>query len=132
MQLAITLYDFKAEDPHMLSFKKGEQIKILERGNENWYKAEKNGEIGFVATNYILPLENPEQQKLVDKEEYINEEEKIAEKFISRKSIMTNLTFPLKYSNDQNKSSDDLPKIQLSESESKKFIFLSFIFNGMI
>ncbi|KAM8824436.1 GRB2-related adapter protein 2a isoform 1-T2 [Synchiropus picturatus] len=45
-------YDFVASSAGELSFKKGDTLKILSR-EENWMKAEMNGNEGFVPQNYI-------------------------------------------------------------------------------
>lgn len=45
-------YEFNATDEDELSFRKGDILKILSRQDE-WYKAEINGQEGFVPQNYI-------------------------------------------------------------------------------
>ncbi|XP_074517924.1 GRB2-related adapter protein 2b [Halichoeres trimaculatus] len=49
---ATTKYDFEATASDELSFRKGEQLKIL-KTTGNWYKAELNGDKGFVPKNFI-------------------------------------------------------------------------------
>ncbi|XP_062854184.1 GRB2-related adapter protein 2b [Trichomycterus rosablanca] len=49
---AVGKFDFTATAEDELSFKKGEQIKILGT-KDNWYRAEKCGIEGFVPKNYI-------------------------------------------------------------------------------
>uniref|UniRef100_A0A8C4DUS9 Osteoclast-stimulating factor 1 n=1 Tax=Dicentrarchus labrax TaxID=13489 RepID=A0A8C4DUS9_DICLA len=49
---ATAKYDYKATADDELSFKKGEQLKILQTSG-NWYKAELNGVEGFVPQNFI-------------------------------------------------------------------------------
>lgn len=45
-------YDFNATADDELSFRKGDILKILSR-QEDWYKAEMNGQEGFIPQNYI-------------------------------------------------------------------------------
>ncbi|XP_041641575.1 GRB2-related adapter protein 2b [Cheilinus undulatus] len=49
---ATAKFDFEATAPDELSFRKGEQLKILQTSG-NWYKAEHNGDLGFVPKNFI-------------------------------------------------------------------------------
>ncbi|KAA0713465.1 GRB2-related adapter protein [Triplophysa tibetana] len=46
-------YDFSASMEDELSFRKGDNIKVLAT-NENWFRAEINGMEGFVPQNYII------------------------------------------------------------------------------
>jgi hypothetical protein len=48
-------YDFQSEDESELSFRKGDILKILNNSDEGWWRAEKNGEIGLVPAQYLLP-----------------------------------------------------------------------------
>ncbi|XP_072298253.1 GRB2-related adapter protein 2a [Eucyclogobius newberryi] len=45
-------YDFNATDEDELGFRKGDILKILSR-QDDWFKAEMNGQEGFVPQNYI-------------------------------------------------------------------------------
>ncbi|XP_040893085.1 GRB2-related adapter protein 2b isoform X2 [Toxotes jaculatrix] len=49
---ATAKYDFEATADDELSFKKGEQLKILQTTG-NWYRAESSGAEGFVPKNFI-------------------------------------------------------------------------------
>ncbi|XP_071359788.1 GRB2-related adapter protein 2b isoform X2 [Trachinotus anak] len=68
---AVAKYDFEATADEELSFRKGEQLKILQTTG-NWYKAEHNGAEGFVPKNFInlhLPSWYQEDASRSDAEE---------------------------------------------------------------
>ena len=48
-------YDFQGEDESELSFKKGDVLKIINNNDEGWWKAEKDGEVGLVPAQYLVP-----------------------------------------------------------------------------
>lgn len=50
---ALCIHPFEAEDISELSFAKGDTIKILDLSDENWYKAELNGRVGYVPNNRV-------------------------------------------------------------------------------
>jgi amphiphysin len=49
---ACALWDFTANDPSELSFRKGDVINILERNGE-WWKGEVNDHVGILPANYV-------------------------------------------------------------------------------
>jgi growth factor receptor-binding protein 2 len=51
---AIAKHDFQATANDELSFPKGAKLKIINTDDDkNWYKAELNGRIGFIPSNYV-------------------------------------------------------------------------------
>uniref|UniRef100_A0AC35TXK9 GRB2 n=1 Tax=Rhabditophanes sp. KR3021 TaxID=114890 RepID=A0AC35TXK9_9BILA len=53
-------YTFEASNPDELSFTKDDVLKILNKDEDpHWYKAELNGQEGFVPSNYIALAPNP-------------------------------------------------------------------------
>lgn len=51
----VAAYDFEATDPSDLSFKKGDKLIILDRGDDpNWWLAQLNGSEGLVPFNYLV------------------------------------------------------------------------------
>ena len=48
-------YDFQSEDESELSFKRGDVLKIINNTDEGWWHAEKDGEIGLVPAQYLVP-----------------------------------------------------------------------------
>ncbi|EGD73703.1 crk-like protein [Salpingoeca rosetta] len=59
---ARALYNFNARDPEDLSFRKGEVLNILQKHEEQWWKAQsqKTLQIGCIPSNYVQPLNQPE------------------------------------------------------------------------
>jgi amphiphysin len=49
---ARAMWDFAAQDPSELSFRKGDVLNILERNGE-WWKGELNGQVGVLPANYV-------------------------------------------------------------------------------
>ncbi|XP_043923675.1 rho guanine nucleotide exchange factor 37 [Protopterus annectens] len=51
-------YDFQARNPHELSLKEGQEVKLLEshdkKGNPEWSLVEVNGHQGYVPSNYLM------------------------------------------------------------------------------
>jgi len=52
---AKAIYDFNATEANELSFKAGDQIKILEQQG-NWWKGEINGRTGILPSNYVTMM----------------------------------------------------------------------------
>jgi len=57
---AKALHDFKASSPDELSFDKGSIVKVINNeSDKNWFKAEQNGQSGFIPANYVQLLPHP-------------------------------------------------------------------------
>ncbi|XP_067672415.1 sex muscle abnormal protein 5-like [Haliotis asinina] len=50
---AVAAYEFSATQPDELSFPKGVTLKILNTDDSQWYKAELEGQQGYIPSNYI-------------------------------------------------------------------------------
>lgn len=57
--LASALFDFEAENDGELSFKDGDQIKLISRLDENWLEGEIDGARGIFPSNYVNVLIEP-------------------------------------------------------------------------
>ena len=56
---ALTKFTFRATADDELSFEKGTMVKVLNMDNDqNWYKAEQNGKVGYIPANYIQMKEH--------------------------------------------------------------------------
>ncbi|CAH8458881.1 unnamed protein product [Schistosoma turkestanicum] len=49
----IALYNFKAESPFELSFNVGDELKLIEQVDNNWFLGELNGKEGHFPTNHV-------------------------------------------------------------------------------
>ncbi|XP_028600779.2 sorbin and SH3 domain-containing protein 2 isoform X43 [Podarcis muralis] len=58
---ARAIYDFKAQTPKELSFKKGDTVYILRKVDQNWYEGEHYGRVGIFPISYIEKLLPPEK-----------------------------------------------------------------------
>ena len=47
------IHTFTATAPDELSFEKGNLLKIINKEDPNWYKAEFGGSVGFIPSNYV-------------------------------------------------------------------------------
>lgn len=65
----VAISDYDATDENQLSFKRGEQIRVVERVNEYWLWALIDGSSGYIPSNHV---EDPE--KLEEKEKWQDEE----------------------------------------------------------
>jgi len=50
---AVALHDFYARTVDELSFQKGSILKVLQKKEENWFKAEQYGKEGLIPKNYV-------------------------------------------------------------------------------
>lgn len=50
---SVALHDFTASATDELSFKAGSVVKIMKMDDKSWYKAEQDGRVGFIPSNYI-------------------------------------------------------------------------------
>uniref|UniRef100_A0A8C0GI36 Sorbin and SH3 domain containing 2 n=1 Tax=Chelonoidis abingdonii TaxID=106734 RepID=A0A8C0GI36_CHEAB len=58
---ARAVYDFKAQTPKELSFKKGDTVYILRKIDQNWYEGEHYGRVGIFPISYVEKLSPPEK-----------------------------------------------------------------------
>ncbi|XP_054680362.1 sorbin and SH3 domain-containing protein 2 isoform X5 [Grus americana] len=58
---ARAVYDFKAQTPKELSFKKGDTVCILRKIDQNWYEGEHHGRVGIFPISYVEKLSPPEK-----------------------------------------------------------------------
>ncbi|XP_034967656.2 sorbin and SH3 domain-containing protein 2 isoform X9 [Zootoca vivipara] len=58
---ARAVYDFKAQTPKELSFKKGDTVYILRKVDQNWYEGEHYGRVGIFPISYVEKLLPPEK-----------------------------------------------------------------------
>ena len=59
-QFARALFDYDVSDEHLLSFKKGDIITLIEKDAKGWYVGELKGKSGSFPTEYVeILLENP-------------------------------------------------------------------------
>ncbi|XP_031964059.1 sorbin and SH3 domain-containing protein 2 isoform X6 [Corvus moneduloides] len=58
---ARAVYDFKAQTPKELSFKKGDTVYILRKIDQNWYEGEHHGRVGIFPISYVEKLFPPEK-----------------------------------------------------------------------
>ncbi|KAM9381644.1 sorbin and SH3 domain-containing protein 2 isoform 1-T1 [Phaethornis superciliosus] len=58
---ARAVYDFKAQTPKELSFKKGDTVYILRKIDQNWYEGEHHGRVGIFPISYVEKLSPPEK-----------------------------------------------------------------------
>ena len=50
---SVALHDFNATAVDELSFKAGSVVKVMKMDDQSWYKAEQDGRVGFIPSNYI-------------------------------------------------------------------------------
>ena len=60
----VAVSDYEARDESQLSFQRGENIRVLERVNEDWIWADIGGVLGYVPVNHV---ENPERFEEMEK-----------------------------------------------------------------
>ncbi|KAG3270275.1 GRB2-related adapter protein-like [Ictidomys tridecemlineatus] len=49
-------FDFSAQDPSQLSFRRGDIIEILERPDPHWWRGQSCGRVGFFPRSYVQPV----------------------------------------------------------------------------
>nr|XP_006002996.1 PREDICTED: tyrosine-protein kinase FRK [Latimeria chalumnae] len=66
----LALYDYSARTPQDLSFKAGEQLEVLSKGQSDWWLARtlrqvgpREKEEGYIPSNYVAPVASKESQK---------------------------------------------------------------------
>lgn len=57
MEKRIGTFNFEAENPDELPFKKGDILMVLEKNDDGWWKGELNGKVGVFPSNYTAPVE---------------------------------------------------------------------------
>jgi len=62
---ATALYDFEAQSPQDLPFRKGDTIRILNNSDKSWWEGELNGRQGLVPANYVRTQESTAEPKIV-------------------------------------------------------------------
>jgi len=65
LEVVTTLYDFDAQNPEELSFRRGERLEVVEHPahDPEWWKAKNaSGQIGLVPTNYIKVMDGTSSQ----------------------------------------------------------------------
>ncbi|XP_044153753.1 sorbin and SH3 domain-containing protein 2 isoform X4 [Bufo gargarizans] len=60
-EAARAVYDFKAQTPKELSFKKGDTVYILRKIDKNWYEGEHHGRVGILPISYVEKI-NPNEK----------------------------------------------------------------------
>ena len=63
----VALYDYKSHTMNDISFKKAEHLRILDRGEHDWWIARSlvtNME-GYIPSNYVAPIHSIETQEYV-------------------------------------------------------------------
>ncbi|XP_040274671.1 sorbin and SH3 domain-containing protein 2 isoform X6 [Bufo bufo] len=60
-EAARAVYDFKAQTPKELSFKKGDTVYILRKIDKNWYEGEHHGRVGILPISYVERI-NPNEK----------------------------------------------------------------------
>lgn len=58
------LYNFTSEGVGELSFERGDVIKVLDRGFQEWWRGASNGKIGIFPVIYVEPLPEPTTREL--------------------------------------------------------------------
>lgn len=56
-EVFVALYDYSATNADELSFKTGEHLNIISKEGSGWWKAELRGQVGFVPSNYLNPMQ---------------------------------------------------------------------------
>ena len=51
-EVCIALYDFEAQQDGDLTIKKGDRVKLLDKG-KGWWKGELDGKVGLFPHNYV-------------------------------------------------------------------------------
>lgn len=49
----VALYDYQGANPDELSFHEGQSITIVDRGEDGWWKTERDGQILIVPAAYL-------------------------------------------------------------------------------
>ncbi|XP_073501449.1 sorbin and SH3 domain-containing protein 2 isoform X26 [Phyllobates terribilis] len=62
---ARAVYDFKAQTPKELSFKKGDTVYILRKIDKNWYEGEHHGRVGILPISYVEKISPTEKSQPV-------------------------------------------------------------------
>ncbi|XP_036067939.1 sorbin and SH3 domain-containing protein 1 isoform X11 [Oryzias melastigma] len=62
-QPARAIYDFKAQTPKELSFKKGDAVNIIRQIDNNWYEGEHRGRVGILPISYVEKVASSEKQQ---------------------------------------------------------------------
>ena len=66
----VAISDYDATDENQLSFKRGENIRVLEKVNEDWLWANIEGTLGYVPANHVMQLAKFEEMEKWQDEEY--------------------------------------------------------------
>ncbi|XP_069833814.1 sorbin and SH3 domain-containing protein 2 isoform X2 [Dendropsophus ebraccatus] len=64
-EAARAVYDFKAQTPKELSFKKGDTVYILRKIDKNWYEGEHHGRVGILPISYVEKISPTEKSQPV-------------------------------------------------------------------
>ncbi|XP_053559867.1 sorbin and SH3 domain-containing protein 2 isoform X2 [Bombina bombina] len=64
-EVARAVYDFKAQSPKELSFKKGDTVYILRKIDKNWYEGEHYGRVGIFPVSYVEKISPTERSQPV-------------------------------------------------------------------
>ncbi|XP_071978952.1 sorbin and SH3 domain-containing protein 2 isoform X19 [Engystomops pustulosus] len=62
-EAARAVYDFKAQTPKELSFKKGDTVYILRKIDKNWYEGEHHGRVGILPISYVEKISPTEKSQ---------------------------------------------------------------------
>ncbi|KAK2817244.1 hypothetical protein Q5P01_025435 [Channa striata] len=62
-QPARAIYDFKAQTPKELTFKKGDAVNIIRQIDNNWYEGEHRGRVGIFPISYVEKMQSTEKQQ---------------------------------------------------------------------
>ncbi|XP_055362831.1 sorbin and SH3 domain-containing protein 1 isoform X15 [Betta splendens] len=60
-QPARAIYDFKAQTPKELTFKKGDAVNIIRQIDNNWYEGEHRGRVGIFPISYVEKMPSSEK-----------------------------------------------------------------------
>lgn len=65
-QLFQAMYDYDARTEDDLSFRKGDQLRIINNQDGDWWQAEltsRPGKVGFIPSNYVVPMSSLEAEE---------------------------------------------------------------------
>ncbi|ELR15570.1 SH3 domain containing protein [Acanthamoeba castellanii str. Neff] len=55
--MVVCLYDFKTDDTSKLSLKKGDEVEVVKKASESWWKGRMGKKIGYFPSSYVKAIE---------------------------------------------------------------------------